>query len=287
MTEAPAPDLWRVTLTVAAKDVEGVATALENHCDTVAWFEDEAAGTWRLEGWATARPDPAAIAAALGTGVAGITVEPVAQRDWLADNLRAFPPIAAGRFFIHGSHFDGAVPAGKVALLIDSATAFGSGEHASTAGCLRALDGLARRRFGRVLDMGCGSGILALAAAKVWRVPVLAADIDPESVRVAALNAARNGVAPLVRAVASAGYRHRAVAAGGPYDLILANILARPLRAMAGDLARHLAPGGVAVLSGFLARDENLVLGPHRARGLVPARRITIDGWRTLVLHQP
>ncbi|MBT5897497.1 MAG: methyltransferase domain-containing protein, partial [Rhodospirillaceae bacterium] len=146
------------------------------------------------------------------------------------------------------------------------------------------------RRFQRPLDMGCGSGILALAMAKTWRVPVVASDIDPESARVTRLNARQNGVGPLVRAVCGRGYRSQAVARSGPYDLIVANILARPLIKMAGDLVRHLRParqgGGTAILSGLLARDARWVAAAHEAWGLRLNRTMVHDGWATLVLSR-
>jgi ribosomal protein L11 methyltransferase len=177
------------------------------------------------------------------------------------------------------------VPTGRIGLLIDAATAFGTGEHATTRGCLLALDAIARnRRMARVLDMGTGTGVLAIAAAKAWRRRVVARDIDPESVRVAAHNARRNGVAHLVTVRRSAGYRDRLVARAAPYDLVLANILARPLSLMARDLGHVLGTGGIAVLSGLLPWQENMVLAAHRRQGLRLRQRIVIDGWSTLVL---
>ncbi len=169
--------------------------------------------------------------------------------------------------------------------MIDAATAFGTGEHPSTRGCLIALAELARRQPIRApLDIGAGTGILSLAAAKLLRRRVLASDVDPGSVAVARHNAARNGVAGLVRVSRASGYRGQALRRRG-YDLILANILARPLAVMAAGLARHLAPGGHAVLSGLLRRQEPIVLAPHRGLGLALEQRIVIDGWSTLVLR--
>jgi len=191
--------------------------------------------------------------------------------------------LRAGRYFIHGSHYRARPPAGTIALCIDAATAFGSGEHATTRGCLLALDALARRRrFARVLDMGTGSGILAMAAAKTWRRRVMARDIDAEAVRVAARNAAANGVGSLLDLRRADGYR--GLGSGQPFDLVFANILARPLVLMAPALARVLAPGGVAVVSGLLARQERAVLAAHRARRLRLRRRIRLAGWHSLVL---
>ncbi|MGH6979877.1 MAG: 50S ribosomal protein L11 methyltransferase, partial [Stellaceae bacterium] len=163
------------------------------------------------------------------------------------------------------------------------ATAFGTGEHATTRGCLLATDHV-KRPPRRILDMGCGTGILAIAAAKLWHRDVLATDIDPESVRVTRVNAKVNGVANAVRAEISPGYRHREIARRAPFNLVLANILARPLMDMAPDLARVLAPGGMAVLSGLLARQEAAVLAAHRAQGLYLVTRIALEGWHTLVV---
>ncbi|HVA13569.1 MAG TPA: 50S ribosomal protein L11 methyltransferase, partial [Stellaceae bacterium] len=194
------------------------------------------------------------------------------------------PPLAVGRFFIHGSHFRAPIPPGRLALEIDAATAFGTGEHATTRGCLTALDAMAPRSVARILDMGTGTGILAMAAAKRWRRRVVARDIDPESVRVAAHNARRNGVAGLIAVNRSTGYRERGVAGRQPYDLVLANILAKPLERMARDLGRVLAPGGVAVLSGLLESQASAVLAAHRLLRLRLKQRVVIDGWATLVL---
>ncbi len=207
------------------------------------------------------------------------------ERDWLAENRRDFPPLRIGRFFVHGSHWQGKVPAGSIAIEIDAATAFGTGEHPSTRGCLVALDTLARRRrFRRPLDIGTGSGILAIAAAKRLRRRVLASDVDCAAVRVASHHVRRNRLVGRVRMVCAPGYRSRAVRRSD-YDLIFANILARPLALMARDLGRAIGPGGAAVLSGLLRRQEALVVAAHRAQGLAVERRIVIDGWSTLILR--
>jgi ribosomal protein L11 methyltransferase len=288
---ADAPALWRIEVTAPADAVAAVEAALEPQCIAVSSFVDEARGRWRIEGIAGAEPDARALAAGLAEAFAGrdpapaATVERLAPRDWVGDNLAGFPPHAVGRFHIRGSHITSPPPAGAVALRLDAGRAFGSGEHASTRGCLIAVDRLGRRRrFRRPLDLGCGSGILAIAIAKAWRVPVVAADIDPEAVRVARENARTNGVAATVRFGCGPGYRVPAVAAGAPYDLIVANILARPLARLAGELARHLAPGGVAVLAGLLDGDANGVIAAHRPFGLSLERRLVVDGWATLVL---
>jgi ribosomal protein L11 methyltransferase len=217
--------------------------------------------------------------------VADLREKRLAARDWLAENLLAFPPLRSGRFFIYGSHFRGKVPAGAIGIAVDAAAAFGTGEHPSTRGCLLALERMARRRrFLRPLDIGTGTGILAIAAAKLLRRRVLAGDIDARAVSIARHNAARNGVSALVESRRTTGYRDRSIGASR-YDLILSNILARPLAAMAPDLAYRLAPGGRAVLSGLLRSQEPIVLAPHRSCGIVLDHRVVIDGWSTLVMR--
>lgn len=265
-----------------------VAAALATLCSAVSAFETSPDGAWRVEGLAAQRPEPGLVAATLAVAWLGradpppaLVAELLPARDWLAENQASFAPLAAGRYFIHGSHDRGRVPAGRVGLTIDAATAFGTGAHATTRGCLLVLDGLARRRRARrVLDMGTGTGILAIAAAKTWRRRIRARDIDAESVRVAARNARLNGVGALVEARRSDGYR----GLGRGYDLVFANILAGPLTRMAPALARALAPGGVAVLSGLLAGQERAVLAAHRGQRLRLVRRIRAEGWHTLVV---
>ncbi len=275
-------------------DADGAAAALDalGELSAVSVFEEKAGGAWRVEGLSEEPPQHGTIEARLALawlGLAGSPPEPRWERlpltDWLGINQGSFPPLAVGRYFVHGSHYLGWVPTGRIPLLIDAATAFGTGEHATTHGCLLALTAIARDG-GRahVLDMGTGTGILAMAAAKTWYRRVEARDIDPEAVRVAAHNIRRNGVAHLVAVRRSAGYRDRWIAHAAPYDLVLANILSRPLVMMARDLGRVLAPGGVAVLSGLLERQEREVLAAHRLQGLRLRQRIVIDGWSTLVL---
>ena len=289
---ARAPAAWRVAVTVPAAAAEPFERMLAADAPAVSVFGADDEPLRQVEGFAVAKPDATALALrvavlarALDIAEPPLTVERIPPTDWLAATRRAFPPIRIGRFFVHGSHVEGGVPAGAVALRIDASTAFGSGDHPTTAGCLTALERLAkRRRIRRALDMGCGTGILAIAIAKAWRVPVVAADIDPEAVRVAQANARANRIAGLVAAAPSDGYAGTAVRAGAPYDLIVANILAGPLARMAKDLAADLASGGTAVLSGLLARQEAQVLAAHRTQGLALQGRVALDGWSTLVL---
>lgn len=277
--------LWRVVIELTdATAIDLIAAAVGEECEAISAFE--AGAGWHVEGLSRAKPNVALLEASLALILKdppAIAVGRVPPRDWVTENQAGFPPLRAGRFFIHGSHYRGAIPRDAIPILIDAATAFGTGEHATTRGCLLATAHVARRPR-RILDMGCGTGILAIAAAKRWRMPVLACDIDPEAVRVTRINARRNRLARAIHAATAPGYRRRSIAGRAPYDLVFANILARPLIEMAADLARVLAPGGVAVLSGLLARQETAVLAAHRAQGLYLVARIALEGWHTLVV---
>ena len=285
--------VWAVRLTAPAALTPAIERLFEDGFVSLSVFEADEAGHVAAEACATDPPDRAMLEAALAVAAksAGLTLPPLQieklpATDWLAASYAAFPPLTVGRFYIHGSHDLEPAPAGKIGLFIDAATAFGSGEHPTTAGCLIAIDRLAKQlQPARMLDMGCGTGILAFAMARRFGRPVVAADIDAESVRVARVNTQVNRLARRVRTILSAGYGNPAVEAGGPYDLIVSNILARPLCQMAGDLRRHLAPGGVAVLAGLLDRQEAQVLSAHRAHGLYLTARIRVGVWPTLILR--
>jgi ribosomal protein L11 methyltransferase len=283
----------RITAEVAGADAAlAVAAALDERAGTVSAFEtSEAEALWRVEAYPRAPLLDAALevrlallAAAAGGHLIAVSEERLPERDWLLENRRAFPPLRIGRFFVHGSHWRGVPPAGTIAIEIDAATAFGTGEHPSTRGVLLALGALARRRrFRQPLDVGTGSGILTIAAARLLHRQVVASDIDPGAVRVASYHARRNGVARQVRTVCAAGLNGKR-ARRRHYDLVLANILARPLALMARDLARAVRPGGVVVLAGLLQRQEAQVLAAYRAQSLTLQRRLVIDGWSTLIL---
>lgn len=283
-------ELWRVMLIVPKAHIAAFEAALDDAAAVLSSFE--AGGGWRIEALVAGKPDVAALearvmvaAAALGVAPPEIAIEPVPETDWVAAARASFPAIRAGRYHVHGSHLP-ALAAGAIDLEIDAGLAFGSGEHETTRGCLLALDALARRprRVAAALDMGCGSGILALAIARTWGARVVAADVDAVAVRTARDNARRNRVGNRVSAVRSDGYRGAAVRMRAPYDLVVANILARPLIRMAPGLARCLAPDGVAVLSGVLARQQRGVLAAHRAHGLALVRRVVVGDWPTLLL---
>jgi ribosomal protein L11 methyltransferase len=277
---------WRIGLAVENEAAaSAAAAALDALAGAVSAFETAPGGAWLVEAWVETLPDAATRAVLEAFGDAEI--ERVEPRDWLAENQASFPPLRIGRFFVYGSHVKRRPPAGTLPILVDATTAFGTGEHQTTRGCLLALQRLAgRRRLRRVLDMGTGTGILAVGAARLGARRVLAPDIDPGSVAVACINVRRNGVVGRVTPFVSDGYRARRIAAAGPFDLIISNILARPLARMAPHLARALAPRGHAVLSGLLMRQEATVLAAHRAQRLGLAARIRIDGWTTLVLRK-
>ena len=294
MVEVP---LWQSRFVVPGAAVELFLAELEDVALSVAAFEEPAydggdGALWGIELMHRGEPDKEQLAARLaplaeraGIERIDLTVAPLATTNWLARVAASFTPQRIGRFWVYGSHVRAAPPAGALPIRLDAGLAFGSGEHASTRGCLLALDELARRRrFGRVLDMGCGSGILAIAAARCWPARVLAVDNDPQAVAVAQENARHNGVAGRVRVRCSDGYRSPAVRAAGPFDLVFANILADPLCDMARNLARHLAPGGSAILSGLFDRQAARVIEAHRAVGLRLRRCIQLEIWTTLVL---
>jgi ribosomal protein L11 methyltransferase len=287
---------WRIELRSPAGAVDGFEEALEPFCVAISTIaetdSDDPDDFWRIEGFTGAEPDERTITLAINKAARRLDMEPpsptfelLPAKDWVADNLKGFPPISIGRYFIHGSLFEGRLAAGLVAIKLDAGAAFGSGEHPSTAACLMILDRLSKqRKIRRPLDMGCGSGILSLAMAKTWKVPVLACDIDVEAVRVTNQNARQNGVGRLVRAEVGPGYRTPAIMAGRPYDLICANILARPLCHMAGDAAKALDRNGTIILSGLLTRDAMRVIARYRAHGFRLVHAIVIDGWQALVM---
>ncbi len=292
MTSRAIP-LETVFLDVPAPAVPAYEAALRTACATVGLFHDEARGIWRVEGVKQIGANDAALAAglalaALVTGVAApLARGPVAAEGWLQRSYAGFPEQRVGRrFTLRGTHLQGPAAPGRITLTVDAGAAFGSGEHGSTRGCLRALERIAPRRPRQVLDLGTGSGILAMAATRLLGRPVLAVDIDPWAVRVAAANARQNRLGPRLRCRRADGWRTPVVRAGGPYDLVLANILARPLCRMARDLACHLAPGGTVILAGLLASQARAVLAAHRRVGLVLVARLAEGPWTTLVLRK-
>lgn len=273
--------------------VPAFEAALETVCATVGYFKDDPTDTWRLEGVREVGVGddelmPALVLASAMTGIEAPELQraPVEAEGWLARTVEAFPEQEiGGRFVVRPTHVPDPVTYGKIVLKLDAGVAFGSGEHGSTRGCLIGFEGMAHRRPRRILDIGTGSGILAMAAAKQLKRRVLATDIEPWSVRITAENAKMNGLRNMLRAKLADGWRHPAVH-GGRYDLVFANILARPLCAMAKDLGDHLAPGGTAILAGLLGTQVRMVLAAHRRAGMVLERRIDQGAWSALVLRK-
>ena len=217
----------------------------------------------------------------LSSGV--ISVLP--DTDWVKHSLEGLAPVVAGRFFLHGSHDRERRRHGGVPLEIDAGTAFGTGHHGTTAGCLLALDAiLKRRKPKRILDLGCGTGVLAIATAQATKRKTLATDIDPEAVRVTQLNAALNGVGPLINGVTAPGLKHSRIASAAPYDLIFANILARPLISLAQGLTSILAPSGNLILSGLTRDQVRWVSAAYRNRGLICSQTLLLGNWATIAL---
>jgi ribosomal protein L11 methyltransferase len=266
---------------------------LEPPPDALTIFEDasqEAAPRWRIEAYFSEPRDAQALESELVTlldePVPAFQSADIPDLNWVALSQAALPPVQASRFTVHGSHDRERVPQGPNAILIEAGEAFGTSHHATTFGCLIAIDRLSQgRRFRRILDLGCGSGILAIAAARSWRkAAVHGVDIDAQSVVVARENAAVNRVAERVRFICGAGLASPDVRNAAPFDLILANILAGPLIMLAPDIRRALAAGGTAVLSGLLTREAAQVLAAYRAQGFALMAHRRYDGWSTLTL---
>ena len=286
------PDLNHTTLARLACDEATARRVADRLADS---FEAAAAAFEGPDGWSVEAhfagvPDEAAVracvAAAAGEDAgAALGFETVAATDWIAASLRGLKPVLAGRFTVHGAHDRAAVAPNRMGIEIEAALAFGTGHHGTTRGCLLALDRIVKtRRPRRVLDVGTGTGVLAIAAAKALRRPVLASDIDPEAVGIARANARLNGAAPWVTCLHAAGLTDRRIHARAPFDLVFANILLPPLKRLARPLARLMAPNARVILSGLLATQENAALAAYRAHGLLLVRRIPLDEWVTLVL---
>lgn len=248
--------------------------------------EDEDHDVWRIDAFPTTGPEQAALTATLAR-FPGLRVatDKLADADWLAMALSGLPPVQAGRFFVFGAHDRGLAPASAVNLRIEAGAAFGTGHHGTTVGCLLAFDQLLKRqRFERVLDVGCGTGVLAIAAARTGSRVALGADIDAPSVRIANENARLNRAG--ARFVHASGLDDPRVRGAAPYDLVFANILAPPLVTLAQDIKDAVRPGGVAILSGLLRTQQRRVLAAYGSRGFRLQRRLHRDAWATLVLRR-
>ena len=266
---------------------------------TESFFEGQAAiaafegpnGRWNVTVHFAETPDQGSIRElvrlAAGDEVAqDIGFDTVEAKDWVKATLEELVPVRAGRFIVHGQHDRAKVPPNKLGIEIEAALAFGTGHHGTTRGCLLLLDHVLKAHLPRrVLDLGTGTGVLAIAAAKALRIEVLASDIDPLSVSVGRDNARLNGTGDLVETIQATGFSAPQFAHRGPFDLVLANILANPLRQMATPMARQLARSALVILSGLLPHQAQGVIAAYRARGLVLERHIQIEGWSSLLMR--
>ena len=242
---------------------------------------------WEVGAYFTETPDDIALALlAAAHGAAPFAVSELPEIDWVAHVRRELKPVEAGRFFVYGSHDADKLPKGRVGLLIEAAMAFGTGHHGTTLGCLKALDRLADAGFqGRnIIDLGCGTAVLAMAAARIWPDPVLASDIDAVAVEVAEANVEANDLRGRVECLEAVGFDHPRIMQRAPFDLAFANILKGPLIALAPDMARHIAPGGYAILSGLLVTQADDVLAAYTAEGFSLHHREDLGEWSILTL---
>jgi len=284
-----------VAVMVPADAMEFYEAALGSVCRAVSFFHDEDHDLWDIQGvkergaYENELTSALAVAELLSGFSADVARSLVPVGGWLARTKAAFPEQQIGnRFIVRGTHIEAPNRPGRLTLTLDAGLAFGTGEHNSTRGCLVALERIARHhRPRRILDLGTGSGVLAIAAAKLLHQHILATDIDPRAARVAAANAKLNETAGYIRAIKADGWMDRRIKRAAPYDLVFANILARPLCAMAHELAGNMKPGGLAILAGLLTVQANWVLSAHRRAGLVLSHRLVDGAWSILILRKP
>ncbi len=296
MTSALTPSTHRASFAIgneqtAKRVVDLLTESFFEGQAAIAAFEG-AGGRWDITVHFAEAPDQSSIRELVGIAAGGevaqaITFDTVEAKDWVKATLEQLVPVRAGRFIVHGRHDRTKVSPNKLGIEIEAALAFGTGHHGTTRGCLLLLDcALKAYRPRRVLDLGTGTGVLAISAAKALRINVLASDIDPLSVLTARDNARLNGTADLVETIRATGFSAPEFAQRGPFDLVLANILANPLRQMATPMAEHLAPSALVILSGLLPHQAQSVIATYRARELVLERQIQIEGWSSLLLRK-
>jgi ribosomal protein L11 methyltransferase len=275
----------------ARADAEAAADAIDNHpglegATYSILEEDEDKGLWRIDAFPTNDEEDAGLLEVLAGYPLKVVREQLADADWLAMALSGLPPVRAGRFFVYGMHDRGRLPASTVNLRIEAGAAFGTGHHGTTVGCLMAYDKLIKaRKFNKVLDVGAGTGLLAIAAARTGSKIAVGTDIDKPSVRISKENAKVNRAN--ARFVHASGLSNRLVTDNAPYDLVFANILARPLVSLAQDIKNALVPGGTVILSGLLRTQERMVKAAYVSRGFKVVNRSHRDAWAALVLQRP
>ncbi|PKQ13821.1 MAG: 50S ribosomal protein L11 methyltransferase [Alphaproteobacteria bacterium HGW-Alphaproteobacteria-1] len=285
---------WTALTTLDDKTrAEALALALEEIAPEptgVGCFEmEDGSGLWEIGGYFEAEPDAVTLdLLAAAHGARPFIVSELPEVDWVAKVRRDLSPVVAGRFFVYGSHDADRVPDGVEPLLIEASMAFGTGHHGTTLGCLLALDRVAGQGFvGRsVLDLGCGTAVLAMAAARIWPGEMLASDIDAVAVEVAEVNVAANGLGGRVRVFEAEGLAHPVLRAGAPYDLIFANILKGPLMDLAPGITESLRPGGKVILSGLLNEQAEDVIGVYSGLGNSLDHHARIGDWSTLIMSK-
>jgi ribosomal protein L11 methyltransferase len=272
---------------------EALSEILENIDPTpygVGVFEiEDGSDRWEVGSYFLERPDETQLAIlAMAYGAEPFAVSELPDIDWVSHVRRELAPVIAGRFFVHGSHDADKVTQGSIPLLIDAAMAFGTGHHGTTLGCLTALDRMeaAGLRAKKVADIGCGTAVLAMAAAKIWPEEVIASDIDPIAVDTARANVAANDLGGRVRCVEAAGFDAPELAAGAPYDLIFANILKGPLLMLAPEMSQNTSQNGHVILSGILHEQADEVISAYESVGYCLASRDEHGDWTTLVLQR-
>ena len=285
------PTFTAFTTLAGKAAAEKLGAAMENLMPEptgVGVFEiEDGSGLWEVGGYFSEAPDETALLLlSVATGAQPFVVSEVPETDWVAHVRRELAPVQAGRFFVYGDHDADKVPAGCEPLLIEAAMAFGTGHHGTTLGCLRALDRLVESGFQaeNVADIGCGTAVLAMAAARVWAKPVLASDIDEVAVEVARSNVAANDLTDLVICLEAAGFANEKLKSSSPFDLVFANILKGPLVALVPDMAEHLRAGGYAILSGILNEQADEVMSVYSQCGFNLTYREEIVDWTTLTL---
>ncbi len=287
------PTFTALTTLTGKEPADALGLAMENLIPEptgVGVFEvEDGSGLWEVGGYFTEEPDAAGLVLlAAMHGAKDFVVSELPEVDWVAKVKRELAPVEAGRFFVHGSHDADKLPDGSLGLLIEAAMAFGTGHHGTTLGCLKALDRLIEEGFvaHKVADIGCGTAVLAMAAAKVWPDQVWASDIDEVAVDVAVANVVSNGLEGRVHCLEAAGFDHPELMAEAPFDLVFANILKGPLIGLAPDVSNNMKSGGFAILSGILTPQADEVVAVYRREGFTVHVREEIGEWTTLCLRK-
>ncbi|WP_171121825.1 MULTISPECIES: 50S ribosomal protein L11 methyltransferase [unclassified Ruegeria] len=287
------PTFTALTTLTGKKAAEGLGEAMERLVPEptgVGVFEvEDGSGLWEVGGYFTETPDETALAVlAAAFEAKPFVVSELPETDWVAHVRRELAPVEAGRFFVYGSHDADKLPEGRIPLLIEAAMAFGTGHHGTTLGCLKALDYLLDNGFSadKVADIGCGTAVLAMAAARVWDGQIIASDIDQVAVDVAEANLKANGMSGQFQCVEAAGFDHPDLNSLAPYDLIFANILKGPLVALSPEIAANLRVGGYAILSGILNEQADDVVTVYLQNGFNLANRSEFGEWTTLILSK-